>query len=95
MAGIPYQDVSYCHYSDWGYRKDTRIWTNLENWRGRKCARDCLNMIRTAEGRLVHKYSAQRGPSRGKVGDRSFTVLELYRIPPKLVEAWLAAATGN
>ena len=24
----PYHDVDYCRYSDWGYRKRARIWTN-------------------------------------------------------------------
>ena len=28
----PYYDVDYCCYSDWGYRKSTRIWTNLEGF---------------------------------------------------------------
>ena len=25
----PYYDVDYCKYADWGYRKRTRVWTNL------------------------------------------------------------------
>ena len=28
----PYYDVDYCCYSDWGYRKSTRIWTNLKRF---------------------------------------------------------------
>jgi site-specific DNA-cytosine methylase len=28
VAGIPFRDVDYCRFSDWGYRKRTRIWTN-------------------------------------------------------------------
>ncbi len=26
MQNIPYIDVDYCQFSDWGYRKPTRIW---------------------------------------------------------------------
>jgi len=26
MQGIPFVDVDYCQYSDWGYKKPTRIW---------------------------------------------------------------------
>ena len=28
----PYYDVDYCMYSNWGYRKRTRIWTNLKGF---------------------------------------------------------------
>jgi site-specific DNA-cytosine methylase len=28
VAGIPFRDFDYCCYSDWGYRKRTRFWTN-------------------------------------------------------------------
>jgi len=28
MEGLPYRDFDYCRFSDWGYRKRTRIWTN-------------------------------------------------------------------
>ena len=26
MAELPYTDVDYCQFSDWGYRKPTRVW---------------------------------------------------------------------
>ena len=28
MNGVPYCDVDYCQFSDWGYKKPTRIWGN-------------------------------------------------------------------
>tara|TARA_R110002124_G_scaffold30630_3_gene105072 strand:+ start:2855 stop:3484 length:630 start_codon:yes stop_codon:yes gene_type:complete len=37
MKSIPFYDVSYCMYSDWGYRKNTRIWTNKQGWTPLKC----------------------------------------------------------
>ena len=29
MEGIPFSDVDYCAYCDWGYRKRTRLWNNV------------------------------------------------------------------
>ena len=28
MLGIPFVDMDYCRFSNWGYRKRTRFWTN-------------------------------------------------------------------
>jgi len=40
----PYHDVDYCKYSDWGYRKRTRIWTNISGFIPKLCKKDCGNM---------------------------------------------------
>ena len=47
MKDIPFYDVDYCMYSDWGYRKRTRVWTNKLDWDAKKCKGDnsCGNMI--------------------------------------------------
>lgn len=47
MKDIPYYDVSYCMYSDFGYEKRTRIWTNKKDWNNLICDRSgsCGNMI--------------------------------------------------
>ena len=47
VKGIPYYDVSYCMYSDWGYEKRTRIWTNKKNWNNLLCDKSgsCGNMV--------------------------------------------------
>jgi hypothetical protein len=45
MKDRPYYVVDYCMYSDWGYRKRTRIWTNKENWEAKVCNKKCGNMI--------------------------------------------------
>ena len=47
MKNIPYYDVSYCMYCDWGYEKRTRIWTNKKEWNNKLCDRSgsCGNMI--------------------------------------------------
>lgn len=41
----PFYDVDYCKYSDWGYRKRTRIWTNLKGFNPKTCKLDCDNII--------------------------------------------------
>ena len=47
MKDIPFYDVSYCMYCDWGYEKKTRIWTNKKDWNNLICDRSgaCGNMI--------------------------------------------------
>tara|TARA_R110000851_G_scaffold36450_3_gene95085 strand:- start:5 stop:733 length:729 start_codon:yes stop_codon:yes gene_type:complete len=47
MKGIPFYDVDYCMYSDWGYKKRTRIWTNKKDWENKLCdnSGSCGNMI--------------------------------------------------
>ena len=52
----PFYDVDYCKYADWGYRKRTRIWTNLEGFRPKLCKRDCNNMLGTKH-RLTIGYN--------------------------------------
>tara|TARA_R110000850_G_scaffold234095_1_gene359083 strand:- start:1862 stop:2362 length:501 start_codon:yes stop_codon:yes gene_type:complete len=37
--------VSYCKYADWGYRKDTRIWSNVKGFTPKICKKDCNSMI--------------------------------------------------
>jgi hypothetical protein len=39
--------VSYCMYSNWGYEKKTRIWTNKEEFNNKICDKSgaCGNMI--------------------------------------------------
>lgn len=48
----PFYDVDYCKYSDWGYKKRTRIWTNLEGFQAKLCKNDCDNLI---ENTKLHK----------------------------------------
>jgi hypothetical protein len=33
----PFYIVDYCRYADWGYKKPTRIWTNLEGFIPKRC----------------------------------------------------------
>lgn len=59
MKDKPFYDVSYCMYSDWGYEKKTRIWTNKKDWNNLICDKSgsCGNMINS-------KHKARMGTSK-------------------------------
>ena len=69
----PYYDVDYCKYSDWGYRKRTRIWTNLEGFEPKLCNKKCDNMNGNRHRLIMAK-------------DANLSLKDKYRIPPKLIE---------
>ena len=94
MKDLPYYIVDYCMYSDWGYRKRTRIWTNKTDFQPRLCdgKGTCGNMIEglhqtnlgntqrllKAEAKMKHKESVSGTEKRASLDDR-------YRIPEDLV----------
>ena len=94
MKDIPFYIVDYCMYSDWGYRKRTRIWTNKKDWKPLICdgKGNCGNMIgslhktnlgnteriKKAEEGLKHKDEVSGLKKRHSLDDR-------YRIPPDLI----------
>lgn len=45
MVGIPFIDVDYCRYSDFGYKKSTRIWTNVKNFSPLRCEKKCVHVL--------------------------------------------------
>ncbi len=45
MKDKPFYLVDYCMYSEWGYRKRTRIWTNKQDWQNKLCDKKCGNMV--------------------------------------------------
>ena len=71
--------VDYCRYSDWGYRKRTRVYTNVKKgFEPLLCNKKCGNM----EGRR-HRLRTDNG--KGSIAGTR-TMLR-YRIPPKLIKA--------
>ena len=93
IQGLPYKDLSYCHYApEWGYKKDTRVWTNCEHWSPRLCRYDCKALV---VGARRHIAQAQRGPTieNTRWNGNKWKQSELYRIPPKLCEEILAVVT--
>jgi len=88
MKGIFFHDVDYCMYSDWGYKKRTRIWTNKKEFNNLLCdgSGSCGNMI----GNTKHKSSADGGYDKRKIKvkgqiNAGTTQQERYRIPEELI----------
>ena len=84
MNRFEYNDVDYCKYG-MPYRKRTRIWNNLNNWKPKDlCKKDCGQM----EGNR-HKETAQRAPSGKKENwKENYTLFkqdDLYKIPEGLI----------
>ena len=79
MDGKPYADLDYCCYCSWGYRKRTRLWSNV-NFTGKLCPGpgSCQNM---ENGK--HKTKAQQGRNRCNTGLRGahFAQQPSHKIP--------------
>jgi site-specific DNA-cytosine methylase len=87
MLGVPFVDVDYCRYSDWGYKKQTRIWTNID-YEGKTCNGKCGNMV----GKK-HKKSVGNSSYKNKYGtetDYTIRLANRYRIPEKLIRELFA-----
>tara|TARA_R110000765_G_scaffold395479_1_gene489213 strand:+ start:142 stop:936 length:795 start_codon:yes stop_codon:yes gene_type:complete len=44
ITDLPFYDVDYCKYCDWGYKKKTRLWTNIK-FIPKICKKDCENIV--------------------------------------------------
>jgi len=100
----PFYDVDYCRYSDWGYKKPTRIWTNKKDFIPLTCDGNCGNMkdgrhitcmgsakIIQDGDKIVRTISPEL---RTKYKDfknitKHTTKNERYRIPEKLIKSLL------
>ena len=80
MKDLPNYIVDYCMYSDWGYRKRTRIWTNLKGFQAKTCDKNCGNMI----GNL-HKTNLGNTERKQKTQGIGTSQQDRYRIPPELI----------
>jgi len=87
---LPNVVVSYCKYSDWGYQKNTRIWTNVTHFEPKKCSnKDPCDIINRHE-EYPNRHKIHLGGVRCKT-----TREEKYRIPPLLVFDLLHATLEN
>tara|TARA_R110000822_G_scaffold38572_2_gene106796 strand:+ start:922 stop:1590 length:669 start_codon:yes stop_codon:yes gene_type:complete len=75
---LPYYDIDYCMYADWGYRKRTRFWTNIKDFNPKLCNKKCYKYA-------DNKHPIQIGKPRNILGFKQST-LSRYRIPPKLLK---------
>jgi hypothetical protein len=89
VKGLPYYDVSYCMYSDWGYEKRTRIWTNKKNWNNLICDKSgsCGNMVgKIHKTNLGNSDRIKRANNVLKENKYNRTTQQdRYRIPPNLI----------
>jgi site-specific DNA-cytosine methylase len=72
--------VDYCMYSDWGYRKRTRIWTNRTDFNPLLCNKQCGNMIDN-----LHKTNLGNSERKLRTEGNGVSQHEAYRIPEKLI----------
>jgi len=92
VKDISFYDVDYCKYSNWGYKKRTRIWTNKKNWNALICHNDCENMVKKQHRLNVSKDVHTIGEKKTKHKlDVSISVgggtnkLDRYRVPEDLI----------
>lgn len=84
MQGLPFVDVDYCQYSNWGYQKPTRIWGSEEvvRVRGRTCdGITCPNLVEPTQD------PPEKRRHRVKLSSphESVPTYQKYRIPEQLV----------
>lgn len=86
ITDLDFYDVDYCKYSNFGYQKRTRFWTNIEGFKPKKCKKDCENIIeiKTQKG-AIHK--GYKTPIKGKtrtlhkkpIGDANKAVTKMHK----------------
>ena len=82
MKNIPFYDVDYCKYSDWGYRKRTRIWTNKKDFNNLMCKCDCGY---TVGKKHINNLGNANWKEDGKNKSKNYGQTEKYRIPEDLI----------
>lgn len=77
---LPFIDCDYCMFSDWGYRKRTRFWTNQDGLNNVLCNKQCGNM----EGKkhIFHIGVRNKGVNVKIMYNKD----KLHRIPEKLIK---------
>mgnify|MGYP003628117066 FL=1 len=82
MKDKPNYVVDYCRYSDWGYQKRTRIWTNKKDFNALLCDKECGNMKDKK-----HILTCDNGYDKRGVGkyNKGTNKLDRYRIPEDLI----------
>jgi len=86
MKGLSYYDVDYCMYSDWGYKKRTRIWTNKKDWENKLCNKKCGNMVGSLhKTNLGNTDRIKRANIENVKKYNGTSQQDRYRIPPDLI----------
>jgi hypothetical protein len=86
MQNIPFIDIDYCQFSDWGYQKPTRFWVSesLSSVPSKKCDfKTCTNLVDGPYGKCHRERLGGMGMKYGTKAK--------YRIPEDVVEYLLSA----
>jgi hypothetical protein len=86
ITDLPFYDIDYCMYSNWGYKKRTRFWTNIIGFKPKLCNNQCENIDETTRNNKKPSHSIRIG---NRTSNKSTTLLERYRIPPTLIKELL------
>ena len=81
MADLPFVDVDYCRYGK-EMQKPTRFWTNLENFKGKKCQKLCGQIVKVVDGDKI------RNLHKGRIGDRKTERLIKHQFGYKLIDTY-------
>ena len=82
MKGIQNYVVDYCMFSNWGYKKRTRIFTNKKDFVPLLCNKDCGNIKNGKHILTCDNGYDKRGVDKYNKGTKK---LERYRIPEDLI----------
>jgi site-specific DNA-cytosine methylase len=91
----PHYDVDYCMYADWGYKKRTRIWTNVIGFQPLLCNKHCGSTIaHPVHGGMIHISNCGNTAQRQLLEEIGYkfkqTQRDRYRVPPNLIEGLFA-----
>jgi hypothetical protein len=91
ITNRPYYDVDYCQYSDFGYKKRTRIWTNKVNFNNLLCNGDCDSMIQIGDSK-IHRSNCGSNKYRKLLFSQGINIKnqskeDRYRIPSDLIRS--------
>jgi len=79
---LPYYDVDYCKYANWGYRKRTRLWTNIKGFNPKKCKQDCSSCV---NGKHLINFGMTTKKRIQGVKSKYININDRYRVPPSLI----------
>jgi site-specific DNA-cytosine methylase len=86
MKDKPFYLVDYCMFSDWGYKKRTRIWTNKKDFDNKLCNKKCGNMVGNLhKTNLGNADRIKRANSLNVKKYNGTTQKDRYRIPEDLI----------
>jgi hypothetical protein len=84
---LPFYDIDYCQYADWGYRKRTRLWTDIINFNPKKCKQNCNSCV---NGKHLINFGMTTKKRIEGIKSKYVNLNNRYRIPPKLIQELLS-----